>query len=71
MFELMFFCDVVSHWAQLVSFLREKKIITDSDLQIENYKIEDKVQLKPKLHQLWRAALRLGKLQLSVFLKIV
>ena len=27
--------------------------------------------LKPKLHQLWRIALWLGKLQLSVFLKIV
>ena len=27
----------------------------DSNLQIQNYKIE--VQLKPKLHQLWRIAL--------------
>ena len=55
----------------LLVFFAKKKIITDSDLQIENYKIEDKVQLKPKLHQLWRAALRLGKLQLSFFLKVV
>ena len=29
------------------------------------------MHLKPKLHQLWRTALWLGKLQLSVFLKIV
>ena len=65
----MCFCNVVSRWTQLVSFLCKKKIIMDSDLQIQNYKIE--VQLKPKLHQLWRIALWLGKLQLSVFLKIV
>ena len=47
---------IVSCWAQLVSFLcRMFKIITDSDLQIQNYKIE--VQLKLKVHQLWRIAL--------------
>ena len=45
------------------------KIITDSNLQIQSYKIQ--AQLKPKLHQLWRITLWLGKLQLSVFLKIV
>ena len=47
------------------------KIITDGYLQIQNYKIE--MQLKPKLHQLWRIALCFGnyKLQLSVFLKTV
>ena len=41
----------------------------DSYLQIQNFKIE--VQLKPKLHQLWRIALCFGnyKLQLSVFFK--
>ena len=67
----MFLCNVVSRWAQLVSFLcRSLKIITDSDLlQIQNYKIE--MQLKLKVHQLWRIALWFGKLQLSVFLKIV
>ena len=43
------------------------KIITDSNLQIQSYKIQ--VQLKPKLHQLWRIALWLGKLQPSVFFK--
>ena len=31
------------------------KIITDSTLEIQNYKIQ--VQIKPKLHQLWRIAL--------------
>ena len=45
------------------------KIITDSDLQIQNYKNE--VQLKLKVHQLWRIALWHGKIQLGVFLKIV
>ena len=45
------------------------KIITDSNLQIQSYKIQ--VQLKPKLHQLWRIALWLGKLPPSVFLKMV
>ena len=47
------------------------KIITDGYLQIQNYKIE--MQLKPKLHQLWRIALCFGnyKLQLSVFVKTV
>ena len=62
----MFFWNVVSRWAQVVSFLcRMFKMITDSNLQIQSYKIQ--VQLKPKLHQLWRIALRLGKLQPSVF----
>ena len=58
--------------AGLSSLVLQKKIyiyITDSDLEIQNYKIE--VQLKPKLHQLWRTALWLGKLQLRVFLKVV
>ena len=63
----MFFCNVVSRWAQLVSWLCRMLNITDSDLQIQNYKNE--VQLKLKLHQLWRIALWLSKLQLSVFLK--
>ena len=44
-------------------------IILDSNLQIQSYKIQ--VQLKPKLHQLWRIALWLGELQPSVFLMIV
>ena len=55
--------------SSLVFFAERLKIIVDSDLQIQNYKIE--VQLKQKLHQLWTIALSLGKLQLSVFLKIV
>ena len=55
--------------SSLVFFAECLKIITDSNLQIQSYKIQ--VQLKPKLHQLWRIALWLGKLQLSVFLKIV
>ena len=57
--------------SSLVFFAECLKIITDSDLQIQNYKIE--VELKPKLHQLWRIALCFGnyKLQLSVFLKTV
>ena len=55
--------------SSLVFFAECLKIITDSDLQIQNYKTE--VQLKPKLHQLWWISLWLGKLQLSVFLKIV
>ena len=55
--------------SSLVFFAECLKIITDSDLQIQNY--QTKVQLKPKLQQLWRIALWLGKLQLSVFLKIV
>ena len=68
--NVLFFSNIVSRWAQLVSFLcRMFKIITDSDLQIQNYKIE--VQLKLKLHQLWRIALWHGKIQLGVFLKIV
>ena len=45
------------------------KIITDSNLQIQSYKIQ--VQIKPKLHQLWRIALWLSKFHLSVFVKIV
>ena len=45
------------------------KIITDSTLEIQSYKIQ--VQIKPKLHQLWRIALWLGKFHLSVFLNIV
>ena len=55
--------------SSLVFFADCSKIITDSYLQIQNYKIE--VQLKPKLHQPWRIALCFGnyKLQLSVFLK--
>ena len=57
--------------SSLVFFAECLKIITDSDLQIQNYKIE--VELRPKLHQLWRIALCFGnyKLQLSVFLKTV
>ena len=55
--------------SSLVFFAECLKIITDSNLQIQSYKIQ--VQLKPKLHQLWRNALWLGKLQPSVFLKIV
>ena len=55
--------------SSLVFFAECLKIITDSNLQIQSYKIQ--VQLKPKLHQLWRIALWLGKLQPSVFLKIV
>ena len=51
--------------SSLVFFAECLKIITDSDLQIQNYKFE--VELKPKLHQLWRIALCFGKLQLSVF----
>ena len=52
--------------SSFVFFAECLKIITDSDLQIQNYKIE--VQLKPKLHQLWRITLCFGnyKLQLSV-----
>ena len=46
-----------------------KKVITDSNLQIQSYKIQ--VQCKPKLHQLWRIALWLAKLRLSIFLKIL
>ena len=42
--------------SSLVFFAKKKKF-TDSDLQIQNYKIEDKVQLKLKLHQLWRTSL--------------
>ena len=55
--------------SSLVFFADCSKIIMDSYLQIQNYKIE--VQLKPKLHQLWRIALCFGnyKLQLSVFFK--
>ena len=55
----------------LLVFFVKKIYIKDSDLQIQNYEVEDKVQLKAKLHQLWRTALWLGKLQLSVFLKLV
>ena len=36
-----------------------------SDLQVQNYK--NKVRLKLKLHQPWRIALTLSRLQLSVF----
>ena len=63
----MIFWNVVSRWAQLVNCICRMLNITDSDLQIQNYKNE--VQLKLKLHQLWRIALWLSKLQLSVFLK--
>ena len=65
----MLYPDAGPSW--LVFFAECLKIITDSDLQIKNYKIE--VQLKPKLHQVWRIALYFGnyKLQLSVFLKTV
>ena len=55
--------------SSLVFFAECLKIITDSNLQIQSYEIE--VQLKPKLHQLWRIALWLGKLQPSIFLKIL
>ena len=57
--------------SSLVFFAECLKVITDSDLQTQNYKTE--VELKPKLHQLWRIALCFGnyKLQLSVFLKTV
>ena len=72
----MFCCNVVSRWAQLVSFAKKYiyifiyiYIYTVSALEIQNFMIE--VQLKPKLHQLWRTALWLRKLQLSVFLKVV
>ena len=41
--------------SSLVFFAECFKIITDSNLQIQSYKIQ--VQLKPKLHQLWRIAL--------------
>ena len=41
--------------SSLVFFAECLKIITDSDLQIQNYKTE--VQLKLKLHQLRRIAL--------------
>ena len=60
--------------SSLVFFAECLKIITDSDLQIQNYKIE--VELKPKLHQLWTIALWTialcfgnYNLQLSVFFK--
>ena len=57
--------------SSLVFFADCLKIISDSYLQIQNYKNE--AQLKPKLHQLWRIALCFGnyKLQLNVFLKTV
>ena len=53
--------------SSLVFFAECLKVITDSDLQTQNYETE--VELKPKLHQLWRIALCFGnfKLQLSVF----
>ena len=41
--------------SSLVFFAECLKIIVDSDLQIQNYKIE--VQLKQKLHKLWTIAL--------------
>ena len=47
----------------------DQYIIKNSDLQIQNYKNE--VQLKLKLHQLRRITLRLSRLQLSDFLKIL
>ena len=50
----------------LLVFLAEcLKIITDSDLQIQNYKTE--VQRKPKPHQLWRIALCLVNFSLVFF----
>ena len=55
--------------SSLVFFAECLKIITDSNLQIQSYKIQ--VQIKPKLHQLWRIALWLSKFHLSVFVKIV
>ena len=55
--------------SSLVFFAECLKIIADSSLQIQSCKIQ--VQIKPKLHQLWRIALWLGKFHLSVFLKIV
>ena len=52
----MFFVMLYHAGPSLLVFFAEcLKIITDSDLQIQNYKIE--VQLKLKLHQLWRIAL--------------
>ena len=60
-FSLVCECNVFSAMlyhtgpSSLVFFVECLKIITDSDLQIQNYKIE--VLLKPKLHQLWRIAL--------------
>ena len=52
----MFFVMLYHAGPSLLVFFAEcLKIITGSDLQIQNYKIE--VQLKPKLHQLWRIAL--------------
>ena len=68
-------CDVLSHNisamlyhtgpSSLVFFVG-CYIITDRDSQIQNYK--NKLQLKLKLHQLWKIASWLSKLQL-VFLK--
>ena len=55
--------------SSLVFFAECSKIMTDSDLQIQSYEIQ--VQFKPKLLQLWRIALWLGKLQSSVFLQII
>ena len=66
----MFLCNVVSPLAQLVSFLCWMfKNYHGWWFEDPNYKIE--VQLKPKLHQLWRIASWLGKLQLRIFLTIV
>ena len=45
--NVMLFCNVVSRWVQLVSFLCRMLNITDS-VQIQNYNNE---------HQLWRIAL--------------
>ena len=67
----MFFSEILYHAgpSSLGFFAECLKIVTDSTLQIQSYKIQ--VQLKPKLHQLWRIALWLGNFHLSVFLKIV
>ena len=67
----MFFSEMLHHAgpSSLGFFAKCLKIITDSTLEIQSYKIQ--VQIKPKLHQLWRIALWLGKFHLSVFLKIV
>ena len=64
----MFFSEMLYHAgpSSLGFFAECLKTITDSTLQIQSYKIQ--VQIKPKLHKLWRIALCLGKFHLSVFL---
>ena len=71
-FSLVRECNVFSEMlyhagpSSLGFFAECLKTITDSTLQIQSYKIQ--VQIKPKLHKLWRIALCLGKFHLSVFL---